>query len=110
MPIADLNNYSMLATSLYANYNYKRITLESSLNENNNIITETFSTTASFGPRFNLSKSAYIKSAVTKNFNSDKIYGEISVVYQPPKSKRDIYTDSRNHELSLYGNDADLHC
>lgn len=100
LPLPDTNNFSVLTNTLYANYNTKHVTFESSFSQNKNIVTDKINALVSFGPKINLTKSAYIKGGVTKNLNSQILYNELSFVYTPIKSKRDLYFEIN----SLYSN------
>lgn len=100
MSLPDTDNYSVLTSTLYANYNTKHVIFESSFSQNKNIVTDKINAMISFGPKFNLSKSASIKGGVTKNLSSQRLYNELSFVYKPIKSKRDLYFEFS----SLYSN------
>lgn len=93
MPLPDTTNYSTLSTSLYADYKLKYITLEGELERTNNVATDTYKNYFSFGPKINITKSSAIKSTITRDFNSDTIYGELAFIYKPIKSKRDMYLE-----------------
>lgn len=93
MPLPDTTNYSTLSTSLYADYKLKFITLEGEFERTNNVATDTYKNYFSFGPKINITKSSAIKSTITRDFNSDTIYGELAFIYKPIKSKRDMYLE-----------------
>lgn len=100
MPLPDADNYSVLTNTLYANYNTKHVIFESSFSQNKNVVTDKINALVSFGPKFNLNKSTSIKGGITKNLNSQILYNELSFVYKPIKSKRDLYFEIN----SLYSN------
>lgn len=91
MPLPDTTNYSTISTSLYADYKLKYLTFEGELEHTNNVAQEAMINYISFGPKINITKSTAIKSSITKEFNSDNIYGEVAFIYKPLKTKRDVY-------------------